>query len=189
VGLLAAAAVVAILLVWGIASAFGGVGVSLPTKLAVPNLVDKPLPAARDVLRAEHFKVSVHRVDAANAKPGVVLHQSPRPGAEARIGGVVTLRVASGNVAVDLNRYVGKRAPAVLDALRALGLKPSRTDVASAFPAGTVIAVSPAGEVPVGSPVTVSVAAPIPPAVTPPGKAKPPDHHGPGPGHGHGHDG
>jgi serine/threonine-protein kinase len=189
-GVLTSVAVVALIaLVWGIASAFGGLGVSLPAGALVPRLVGKQLPAVRDQLRAEHLKLSVHRVNAPNADANLVLRQSPGPGTRLAIGGIVTLRVATGDVAVDPKTYVGKPAAKVLSALRRLGLAPSRIEVASPLPQGTVIAVSPAGAVRVGSPITVTVAGPVV-SVLPPGKAKkvqPPGHgHGHGPGHGEG---
>jgi serine/threonine-protein kinase len=186
---LVAAAVIAVIA--GIASAMGGVGVSLPSTRPVPGVVGQHLKAARHTLAANGFHLTVNRVDKAATTAGLVLGQSPAPRSTLVKGGLVTLTVASGDVTVARHRYVGKPVATVTRALAALGLTPTTTSTPSATPSGTVLGIAPTGEVAVGSRITVSVAVPKPqplPVTLPPGKAKKlPGPKGPGPGHGHGH--
>ena len=83
-------------------------------------------------------------------------------------------------VRVDPALYVGQPYATVRRDLVGRGLAVRRSDLESKAVAGTVIAVTPHGRVPVGDTVTVVV------AVAPPPPPKPPDH---GHGHGHGKDG
>lgn len=84
-------------------------------------------------------------------------------------------------VTIKQSRFIGLTPAPVIEALRAMGMTPNLTTSPSSRPPGTVIAVSPHGVVPQGTGVTVTIAAPQPPAHLPPGQAK---KHGPGPGHG-----
>ncbi len=180
----------AIAVIAGIAAAFGGVPTGLPSQRPVPRTVGAHLAAARQALKADGFRVTVQRVDRANTGAGLVLGQLPQPGAGLAKGGTVTLRVASGDVAVHSRHYVGRPVATVASALNGLGLTPMTVGKPSARPTGTVLAVSPSGEVAVGATVTVSVATPQvttlplghPKKLPGPGKVK-----GPGHGHGHGH--
>lgn len=90
-----------------------------------------------------------------------------------------------GTVAVNPDDYVGEDSKKAVDQLKSLGLKPHTTTVAN--PSGadtkadTVSAVSPSGQVPQGSDVTVSVYGPEPKATAP--APAPKKKHGKGKGH------
>ena len=95
------------------------------------------------------------------------------PGIAAVIGEFLEKLDLTG-VTLVASRYVGHSYPVVQEQLTALGLKPQRRTVISTRPADTVISLTPSGLVPPGSTVTVTVAAPKPPAH--------PKHHGHGKG-------
>jgi serine/threonine-protein kinase len=82
--------------------------------------------------------------------------------------------------------FIGLPVATVLDALRAMGMKPTVTHVASSLPKDTVLAVSPHGLLPQGTTVTVTVAAPQP---KPTPQPKLPPGHAKKHGHGHGEEG
>jgi serine/threonine-protein kinase len=135
--------------------------------------------ANQDLTRAG-YQPSDRMVDSAREAPGYVLSQSPAGGHPLHRGQTVVLTISSGNVKVDGNSYIGTPYTTVASELSALGLKPTPQQIASDATPGSVVSVTPAGEVPVGSSVVVQVAvAPPPPA--------PSDHgHGQGDGQGQG---
>lgn len=146
----------------------------------VPGVSGDSIAAARAALTRDGFKVAVSTVDRAGRTAGYVLGQSPAAGRSLARGRTVSLVVSSGNVNLDGTALAGEAYATAASRLTALGLRPTEIFVSSVETPGTVLAVSPTGEIQVGSAVTVDV------AQTP---AKPHgDHHGPGPEAGPGSD-
>ncbi|MBZ5737614.1 serine/threonine protein kinase [Nocardioides mangrovi] len=136
-------ALVAGLVVWGIA---GGDPVTPPAAagVAVPDVVDEQVAEARQDLHDAGFEVDVRRVDAA-APAGQVLRQSPTSGGKGALrppGSTVTLRVASGWVAIDPDTLVGLDVDRAAAALSRRGLVAVRAGTtASDAPVDSVVEV------------------------------------------------
>ena len=110
---------------------------------------------------------------------GQVLTQSVAAGTRVGSGSTVALTVSSGprTETVDPQNYVGQPAATVTAELRAKNLVvTTKTTPTHAFPAGSVVSVTPSGSLHEGDTVTVTVAAAPPPP--------PPHHHKDKPGHG-----
>ena len=147
----------------------------------VPKLVGDTYADAAHTLHNRGFEVKrlgVHRV---NTAAGVVVGQSAKRGTVLRIGTTVTLQVSTGprTITISAADYLGRPGDEVVNELAALHLKVQTLSLQSSSPAGSVIAITPTGQVQEGATVTVTVAA----AFTPPGHVKPPKP----PKHRHGH--
>jgi beta-lactam-binding protein with PASTA domain len=127
-------------------------------RLAVPDVTDKPLQAARTELTNAGFKSEVKRVASSRPK-GVVLEQAPVGGVTAARGTTVKLTVSSGVKPVVVPRLIGQTQGAAVSTLTRLGLKATLRNVPSDQPAGLVVAQNPpAGkEIDKGSAVIVNV--------------------------------
>lgn len=137
-----------------------------PSTATVPQLTGRSLSSAETALARNHLNARVTYTDAPDRAAGTVLAQNPGPGTKIKRGALVALRVANGKVAVDAAIYVGRPYPQVQAEIDALGLHPTETTVAtSSQAAGDVIALSPSGQVPVGSTITITVAT-APPTTT-----------------------
>lgn len=149
----AALAVVALLI--GMSGGlFGGVfGGDDPT---VPDVVGRSVDDATDEVEGAGGRVRITEVDAPDGEKGVVMAQSPRAGGPLADGDVVTLEVASGFVSVP-DDLVGTSVDDATEALEKLGFDVETTPVASAEPAGTVLALDRTGRQEVGTTVTLSV--------------------------------
>ncbi|MCW2794338.1 MAG: Serine/threonine protein kinase [Nocardioides sp.] len=188
-------------LVAAVAAAF--VVSARPVTTRVPDLRGMPVRAAVASLHGHHLDdVRRTTVDDPTAARGTVLGQDPKPGAQAGEDTVVVLQVASGRERLDEESLLGDRYARAAREVVALGMVPLRATVARAEGAGTVVAAGPAGHLPLGSIVTLTVAvAPAPTSsmtttttrthrvtkrhAKPPRRhAKPPRHHGKPPGHG-----
>lgn len=146
-----AAALAVVVLLLGTLGAFGGDDEQL-----VPDVVGQSVSRATDAVEAVDGRVRTREVDEPGEK-GEVLAQSPRAGAELADRGVVTLEVASGQVAVP-DDLVGEPVDDATAALEELGFEVATTQVASSEAVGTVLAVSPTGTQDAGATITLSVA-------------------------------
>ena len=136
-------------------------------RLAVPDVTSLPLQQAQERLTSAGFMSEVTRIASSRPK-GVVIEQSPAAGVTAARGTTVKLNVSSGVKPVVVPSVVGQTQGSAVNALTAAGLKPVLNNVASARPAGTVVAQNPpAGkEVDKGSKVTLNVSTGTGPATT-----------------------
>jgi len=127
-------------------------------RLAVPNVTSLPLAQAQTRLTAAGLKSKVAHV-ASSRQKGIVIEQSPVAGVTAARGTTVKLSVSSGVKPVLVPQVVGQTQGSAVNALTGVGLKPVLHNVASAKPAGTVVAQKPAAgkEVDKGSKVTLNV--------------------------------
>jgi serine/threonine-protein kinase len=136
---------------------------SAPTQTAVPALEGMNADAARQAL--VNAGLSVGEVRAADSvRPGgTVLGSDPAVGVSLERGGLVALTVASGSNAVP--EIVGALEQSASDAVASAGFSPVIARQASAEPTGTVIAVQPGvgASVPLGTSISIVVAAPVPP--------------------------
>jgi beta-lactam-binding protein with PASTA domain len=136
-------------------------------RLAVPNVTSLPLQQAQQRLTSAGFASEVKRVASTRPK-GVVLEQSPVGGVTAVSGTTVTLTVSSGAKPVVVPQVVGQSQGSAVNALTGVGLKPVLQNVASAKPAGTVVAQKPkaGSEVDKGSKVALNISTGTGPATT-----------------------
>jgi eukaryotic-like serine/threonine-protein kinase len=141
----------------------------------VPLVTGQQASVANLDLTRAGYKPSDRTVDNPRHPQGYVLSQSPAGGQSLRRGQTVVLLVSSGRVMVDSNSYVGVPYNTVASQLSALGLRSTPQQVTSPATPGSVVSVTPSGEVPVGSALVVQVAVAPPPLPAPP------------PPHGHGH--
>jgi serine/threonine-protein kinase len=137
-----------------------------PSSVAMPSVVGSAASAATRTLDSSGLHVQLHSVDSTRPA-GTVVAQSPHAGVAVAPGSSVTLRVASGAVNVNPAPLVGQPYATAAARLSALGLVPTEVIVPSTAAAGTVVAVSPTGRVPLGTAVTVSVAAAPTPTTAP----------------------
>lgn len=136
-----------------------------PREVLVPAVAGVPVDQAAAALGRLGLEVQRRDEPSGDVDRGIVLRSDP--GAEAAVepGAVVLLVVSSGPppVLVDAAALVGRPEGEAVATLAAAGLVPVvRTD-GTGGPPGTVTAVAPAGEVPAGSTVAVSVVPPPPP--------------------------
>jgi serine/threonine-protein kinase len=136
---------------------------SAPTQIAVPPLEGLDADAARRALANAGLSVGEMRATDSVRPGGTVLSSEPAVGASITRGGIVALTVASGSNVVP--EIVGALEQPASDAVASAGLSPVVTTQASTAPTGTVIALQPgAGQsVPLGTSVSIVVAAPVPP--------------------------
>lgn len=167
----------------GLAASAGGA----PTQVDVPRLTGEQLTQAQAALARAGLAATVRTVDVAEVPAGVVVGERPGSGWRVSRGSSVQLTVASGRVRVDATDYVGQPYGDAVSRLSAAGLLPVEQFVTSAEPSGTVLSVSPAGEISVGSEVTIAVALPAPVALAPPSPPASPRHDGRPTRHGNDH--
>jgi eukaryotic-like serine/threonine-protein kinase len=136
-------------------------------RLAVPNVTSLPLEQAQQRLTSAGFESEVKRVASTRPKD-VVLEQSPVAGVTAVRGTTVRLTVSSGAKPVVVPQVVGQLQGSAVNALTGAGLKPVLQNVASAKPAGTVVAQKPkaGSEVDKASKVTLNISTGTGPATT-----------------------
>jgi serine/threonine-protein kinase len=126
-------------------------------KVKVPDVLDKDVEDAKDILKQEKFKVETKEVESADEDPGTVLEQDPAGRSMAEAGTTVTLTVAK-QAKQDLPNVVGQQIDPVTNQLQLLGFEVERVDVDSDKPQGEIIAQSlPEGKHPKGSKVTLQV--------------------------------
>jgi serine/threonine-protein kinase len=175
-GVLAAIALLTVILV---ALTNGGAAAS-----KVPNLTGQQLAGAETALQHGHLRATVKYLDSPAHPAGTVLSQAPPPGTSLKHGATVALDVATGKVNVTAASYTGRPYPQVQAQLGALGLHPSEVVQATdTTTAGDVISLTPTGQIPVGTAVTVTVAtaAPATTLAAPTAPAKPAPGPKPGP--------
>ncbi len=136
-----------------------------PERVVVPHLAGMTTGAATKQvdnlgLHAEQQLVDVNR------RAGRVVSQKPGPGTSVKRGSRLVLDVSSGFVTADAAAIDGEPAASAVTTLSTLGLIPVQTMVISASTPGSVVAISPAGRIRVGSSVAVSVAVAPPPSTT-----------------------
>ena len=146
-------------------------------RVTMPKVTGETYARAATTLHAQGFAVTKKTTPNVSHAAGLVLAQSIAPGARVGSGSVVSLTVSSGPplVQVDASSLIGQTLPIVQDTLTAEKLHVAVTSQNSTQPPGTVIAVSPSGQVPQGSTVTVTIA-------SQPAKPAPKPHHGKGHG-------
>ena len=148
------------------------------SKIRIPRVTGLSASTATAHLKAVGLRSRVIQVDSTQAS-GTVLSQHPSVGIMVPNGQRVDLTTSNGKVEVDATSLVGQPYATASATLSHLGLIPNESTVTSTAPPGSVVSVSPSGQVPVGTAITVGVAAAPPPTpVTAPA--------GGGPGHGHG---
>ncbi len=153
-----------------------------PLSVRIPRVTGLSVSTATARLKTIGLRAHIVQVDSTKAS-GTVLSQRPDLGVMVPAGQQVVLTTSNGQVEVDATALVGQPYAAASTSLTQLGLVPTEVPVISTAAPGTVVSVSPSGQVPTGSAVTVAVA--IPPAPTPstaPKKGPPVKQHG----HGHG---
>ena len=139
-----------------------------PAVHRVPDLRGMQFAAAVRTLHDRGLdEVRKTYVDEPGSERGTVLGQDPSPGVGAETGDVVTLELASGSVRLRPARLVGDGYVRAARKVVELGLVPRRAEVTQAAGVGTVVDVGPAGRLPLGSLVTLSVAVAPEPAPAP----------------------
>lgn len=156
--------------------------VSAARAQAVPNVVGKPAAAAIHSLQAEGFRVDTRNV-VSRRRTGIVLAQSPAPGATVASGSTVNLNISRGLATVP--DTVGQSRATAVAAVRGAGLVPKVFQVPNSQPKGTVVAQRPGSGARVadGSTVRLNVsngagpgaAPPPPPPPPPPANVQAPD--------------
>ena len=153
-----------------------------------PISADRPRRGRRRA-RVARLDVERHLVDDPSASRGTVLDQDPASGAEVDGDSAVVIDVASGRTSFDAADVVGLSYDAAARALVELGLVPARRDVELPGGDGTVATARPAGRMPIGTTVTLTVgiepAAPTTGATTAPTPARPTAHGQAPAAHGH----
>ncbi|GGW59654.1 Stk1 family PASTA domain-containing Ser/Thr kinase [Streptomyces xantholiticus] len=126
-------------------------------KVEVPDVIDKDVESATEILEKKKFKVEVDEVESAEEEPGTVLEQDPPGSSMAEVNTTVTLTVAK-QAKQDLPNVVGQQIDPVTSQLQLLGFQVNRVDVDSDKPLGEIISQDPpAGKVAKGSKVTLQV--------------------------------
>ena len=125
--------------------------------VTVPNVDGKSQSVAKDLLNTAGLEVKVSKVNVAKAKAGEVVGQTPEAGAEVDKDSVVTLSVATGRVAIPVDKLVGETYDEAAALLDKLGLKAVAAYAPSDETTGTVIEVDPTGTAKIGSTVTLTV--------------------------------
>lgn len=143
-----------------------------PAVKGVPNVVGMPAADATAALTEAGFESKATQAFAQQPK-GIVAKQTPKPGAKAKKGAVVTLVVSKGRKPVPVPDVTGQPGSAAVATLRSAGFAVVVAVVPSAQTAGTVVAQNPPAGTPAtpGSRVRVNVAAA--PASTTPGSTTP----------------
>jgi serine/threonine-protein kinase len=154
-----------------------------PATIKVPDLREKPVKeAVAELGERDLDRVERQVVDDPAAARGTVLDQEPLPGTRVEHDTVVVLTVASGRGNVSADGLLGDAYAQAARDVVALGLVPMRALVTQDEDAGTVVEVSPTGDLPLGSTVTLTVAvapAPVQAPVTSPSSSSGPRANGP----------
>ncbi|MEX2289201.1 MAG: protein kinase [Mycobacteriales bacterium] len=161
----------------GVRTAASSTSPTVAASVTVPAVaIGTPEDTARRLLEDTGLPVERRDGSSTTVPPGSVLSVSPEAGSTVAPGTPVVLVVSTGppRVAVEAAGYLGRPAAEVQAALSDLGLLPRLVDDGSGRPVGTVSSVEPAGQVVVGTTVTVHVV-PVPaPVVQQPAPAEPP---------------
>jgi beta-lactam-binding protein with PASTA domain len=125
----------------------GTVAAPKPVRVSVPGVVGLSASDAVVALRDAGLQSRISLVPS-SASAGIVLRQSPAPGAAVSRDAVVRLDVARIRpapkiVKLDVPNLVGASVAAARSQLRALGLVPSITRISSEQPTGTVVRQTP----------------------------------------------
>jgi serine/threonine-protein kinase len=115
-----------------------------PETVRVPRLVGLTIAEARAGARSSKLRVSERSVESPQP-PGTVVGQSPRPGAEVRVGSTVVLRVSSDPARVAVPDVTGLDEETAARELRAAGFVPVVVEESTSDPAqdGMVLAQMP----------------------------------------------
>ncbi|MFF3455544.1 Stk1 family PASTA domain-containing Ser/Thr kinase [Streptomyces sp. NPDC002730] len=112
-------------------------------KIEVPDVTDKPVDKATDILVSKVFKVETKEIES-DREPGTVLKQDPQGGSQAEKNSTVTLTVAK-QTKINVPPVVGQQFDAAKSQLETLGFVVVRSDVDSEKPLGEVIEQDPSG--------------------------------------------
>ncbi|MEU9009273.1 Stk1 family PASTA domain-containing Ser/Thr kinase [Streptomyces sp. NPDC048479] len=112
-------------------------------KIEVPDVTDKPVDKATDILVSKVFKVETKEIES-DREPGTVIDQSPRGGGQAEKNSTVTLTVAK-QTKINVPPVVGQQFDAAKNQLETLGFQVVRSDVDSDKALGEVIEQDPSG--------------------------------------------
>ena len=134
----------------------------------VPKLVGLAAADAVQQLQKRGLSANLTQQPAKGATAGSVVKQTPAAGKRAKKGTPVTIVVAKGAAAVAIPDVRGRSRQDASNALQQQGLNVREVDVASAQPAGTVVAQNPAPQTKVqqGATVRINVAATAPKTTT-----------------------
>ena len=138
-----------------------------PPRVVVPKLVGLAAADAVKQLQEKGLGVQLQQ-QAAQAAPGTVVDQDPKPGRRAKPGTRVVLAVAKGAAAVVVPDVTGHSQQDATHDLQRAGLNVTVAQVSSPQPAGTVLAQSPpaGAKVQQGSSVRINVARAAPATTT-----------------------
>jgi serine/threonine-protein kinase len=130
-----------------------------PRSSVVPGVEGNAEPEATRQITAVGFLIKVNRRSDDTVPAGVVLSQTPAAGTRAATHSSVSILVSAGPPQVDVKsaQWRGRPFADVVRGLQQLGLQVRRRDITTGGVPGTVTDVSPRGQVPVGSSVTVTV--------------------------------
>ena len=126
-------------------------------QVEVPDVSGMTSVEAASTIAKAGLTVKTTEVDAAGRSVGEVVSQLPKPGTDVDKASTVVVAIATGFVEIP-DSLVGMTYDDAVNALSKLGLKASRTNIASSETAGTVIKVSPATRAETGATVALSVA-------------------------------
>jgi serine/threonine-protein kinase len=144
---------------------------SAPTNVVVPPLTSRQLSAARQVAADANLTTTVRILDMPGSAAGTVIAQSPAAGRSVAARTTLLLTVASGRVRLDPGAVVGRPYAQAVATLTADKLHVDTvTQTTTAASAGTVLAASATGEVPVDALIVLTLAAP-PVVIHEPGSA------------------
>lgn len=139
----------------------GGVVYDVSTSTTVPNLLGKSRTEAAGLIADAGLTVGRVTLVETDTPAGTVLAQNPAPGAGARKGDPVQLRVAVAIPGIEVPDLRGQDATSAVTAAQAAGLLPVKVSVYSTATVGTVVGVIPAPgtKVPPRGEVTLVVSA------------------------------
>lgn len=112
-------------------------------KIEVPDVTDKPVDKATDILVSKVFKVETKEVES-DREPGTVISQDPQGGSQAEKNSTVTLTVAK-QTKINVPPVVGQQFDAAKNQLETLGFTVVRNDIDAEQPAGQVTEQDPPG--------------------------------------------
>ncbi|MGW0553466.1 Stk1 family PASTA domain-containing Ser/Thr kinase [Streptomyces sp. NPDC002926] len=112
-------------------------------KIEVPDVTDKPVDKATDILVSKVFKVETKEIES-DREPGTVLSQDPQGGSQAEKNSTVTLTVAK-QTKINVPPVVGQQFDAAKNQLETLGFTVVRNDIDAEQPAGQVTEQDPPG--------------------------------------------
>jgi beta-lactam-binding protein with PASTA domain/predicted Ser/Thr protein kinase len=142
-----------------------------PVAVDVPDVRNRRLDTAREVLTAAEFEVEVVERPDDNIPDGTVVDQLPKPGNKAPKGSKVTLAVSSGREQVPLPNVAGREQSEAANVLGQAGFgTTTQMESSDTVPSGRVIRTDPSASTPTpkGTTVTVVVSSGPPPTTAPP---------------------